>query len=135
MMMQGQPPPMMMQGPPPQFQGPPPDMDPQEMMYRQQMMQAQQQMGQAQQPPPQQFVPQADHGALKSILKKSSFGMGNKMKYPIIVSIIFLLLNSKLVWRQIIQLPMMGGAEPSIIALVVNAVLAGIAFYFISKFV
>ena len=34
--------------------------------------------------------------------------------------------------KQIIKLPMMGMVEPSIIALIVNSILAGIVFYIIS---
>jgi hypothetical protein len=48
--------------------------------------------------------------------------------------VIFLLLNSKMVWKQIMLLPFMGGLDPSIVALVFNSVLAGLAFYLVSNF-
>ena len=58
-----------------------------------------------------------------------------KFKYAVIVTVVFLLLNSKIVWSQIIKLPFMGTMEPSIIALIINSILAGIVFYFISNMV
>ena len=39
-----------------------------------------------------------------------------------------------MIWKQIIKLPMMGTVDPSILALIVNAILAGIIFYFINNF-
>ena len=144
------PPPQQM-GPPPQMgqMGPPPQMGPQmgpqmdpreaQMMMEQQMLQQQamQQQG-YQQPPP----PNVNFGGGRGILKKSSFGKSSfgaafessTFKNAILVIAIFLLLNSKLIWKQIIQLPFMGSVEPSIIALIVNAIIAGMAFYLISNF-
>jgi hypothetical protein len=56
------------------------------------------------------------------------------VKNAVLVVIIFFLLNSKIIWKQIIQFPFMGGVEPSIVALVVNAILAGMVFYLVSTF-
>jgi hypothetical protein len=50
-----------------------------------------------------------------------------------LVACIFVLLNSKIIWTQIIKFPFMGNVEPSIVALLVNSVLAGVIFYIISK--
>jgi hypothetical protein len=133
MMQQGPPPQMMQQGPPPQMmqQGPPP-----------QMMQGG--------PPPHQMMqggpdyPNAvgpmgkvNFGAIKG----SKSGLGDNktnkhnIKYAFIVALIFIILNSKIIWKQITKLPFMGTVEPSIIALVVNSILAGIIYYIITTFV
>ncbi len=111
--------------PPPQQQmdprlagGPPPQQYQQEQVYQQQMPPV----------PPIKF-------------KKSNFGASSDyvdfssvtFKYAVIVACIFVLLNSKIIWKQIIQFPFMGGAEPSILALFVNSILAGIIFYILSK--
>jgi hypothetical protein len=118
---QFQQPPMQM---PPQFQQPPP-----------------MQMPQYQQPPSQPIeVPQQiqipSKTSMKPILKKSSFGSsGSNMKTALLVVVIFFMFNSKIFWRQITRLPMMGGFEPSIIALIVNSILAGLVFYFLSKLI
>jgi len=56
-------------------------------------------------------------------------------KYAIVVTIIFILLNSKIIWTQISRLPFMGSFEPSILALLFNSVLSGVLFYIIIKFV
>ena len=56
-------------------------------------------------------------------------------KYAVIVTCIFLLLNSKIIWKQIIQFPFMGTMEPSIVALIINSILAGIVFYVMSNFI
>lgn len=111
------------QQPPPQFQQPPPQ-------YQQQQ-------------PHQIEIPQEIQIPSKSkpILKKSSFtlpGSGNgsgNMKTAMLVVVIFFMFNSKIFWRQITRLPMMGGFEPSIIALIVNSLLAGIVFYILSKLI
>ena len=74
-----------------------------------------------------------------STFKKESFKQGfnikedDKLKYSIYVCLIFIILNSKIVWKQIIKLPLMGSIEPSIIALILNSLLAGIFFYAILK--
>jgi hypothetical protein len=70
--------------------------------------------------------------------KKSMFGAtteSDTFKNAILVAVIFVVLNSKIVWRQIIKLPFMGSVEPSMIALVINSLLAAIAYYIITKFV
>jgi hypothetical protein len=127
-------------GPPPQM-GPQmgPQMDPREaqMMMEQQMLQQQ-----AMQQQPQMIQPNVNFGGGRGILKKSSFGKSSfgaafessTFKNAILVIAIFLLLNSKLIWKQIIQLPFMGSVEPSMIALIANAIIAGMAFYLISNF-
>ena len=65
---------------------------------------------------------------------KDNFGLSDKnSKNTLIVIVIFILLNSKIIWRTISRLPMMGSVEPSILALIVNSVLAGIVFYILSS--
>ena len=109
-------------------------MSPEEQYMRQQM--AMQQQQQQQQAPP--SVQQ------KSILKKTSkFGGSGTpfdfdsvtFKNGLLVAAIFLILNSKIIWSQIMKIPFMGSLEPSIIALVTNAILAGIVFYIISNLI
>ena len=102
-------------------------------MIQQQMMQQQmmeQQMMQQQIP--------------KGILKKSSLKNNNSsnkfcfswnnvnIKNSIIVFVLFILLNSRIIWRALSRMPMMGTVEPSILALVVNSLIAGIVFYFVT---
>jgi hypothetical protein len=71
---------------------------------------------------------------------KSTFGFGtfsfnvSEIKNALLVFLIFFILNSKMIWKQIIKLPFMGTVEPSMIALVVNSILAGFLFYIISNF-
>ena len=62
-------------------------------------------------------------------------GDESKLKQTILVIVIFVLLNSKLVWSQLLKLPFMGTVEPSIIALIVNSILAGLAFYILTNLV
>jgi hypothetical protein len=92
-----------------------------------QQQQMQQQMGQPMPAP--QPVP-------KSILKRTSMGpfsINNKnIRNGVIVVVLFILLNSKFIWRALTRIPMMGTFEPSILALIVNSLLAGIVFYIIS---
>ena len=138
----GPPPQMGQMGPPPQMGQMGPQMDPREaqMMMEQQMLQQQvmQQQPQGFQQPP----PNVNFGGGRGILKKPSFGKSSfgaafessTFKNALLVTVIFLLLNSKLIWKQIIQLPFMGTVEPSMIALVENAIIAGMAFYLISNF-
>jgi hypothetical protein len=119
--------------PPPQMmQQQQPTME-QQMMHQQMMQQqmAQQQMAQQQmaQPPELQFQPK-----LRGILKPTSFTFNDsKFKKAVLVAIIFVILNSRIVWTQITKLPFMGGLEPSILALIVNSILAGLVFYIISN--
>jgi len=116
-----------------------PQMEQQAMMQQQQAMMQQQQAMQQQQGYPQQqvYVPQAINRVIPPPLrgKIKSFDMDSQLfKNALLVTIIFVLLNSKLVWKQIIRFPFMGGVEPSIVALVVNSILAGILFYIISNY-
>ena len=125
--------------PPQQQQQPSPE---ELMMMQQRMMQQQQQEQQGQQMPRQMPQPvqqqmqqqQMQQQIPRSILKKPKrFGLNNKnIKNSVIVVVIFILLNSKMIWRALSKMPIMGTVEPSIIALVVNSLLAGIVFYIIS---
>jgi len=113
---------------PHQMQQVPPQMRPQQMPSPEEMyqMQQQQQMMQAQ-AMQQQPVP-------RIIKPKSSFGSSvdsKTLKYSVLVVLIFIILNSKIVWRQIQRLPFMGNMDPSIVALIVNSILAGVVFYLI----
>jgi hypothetical protein len=38
-----------------------------------------------------------------------------------------------MIWRTLQKMPMMGTVDPSILALIVNSVIAGIVFYIISS--
>jgi len=69
--------------------------------------------------------------------KKSMFGSTDSpnFKHAILVAVIFVILNSKIVWRQLIKLPFMGSVEPSMIALIVNSLLAALAYYIITNFI
>ncbi len=86
---------------------------------------------------------QMQHQVPKSILKKASkfskdtpFDFNSiNFKNGLLVAVIFLLLNSKMVWTQIMKIPFMGTLEPSIVALITNAILAGIIFYIISNLI
>jgi len=55
-------------------------------------------------------------------------------KLSALVIFIFILLNHKIIWSQIQKLPFMGSIEPSILALIINSILAGVIFYFVSVF-
>jgi hypothetical protein len=70
----------------------------------------------------------------KSSVSRFSSLKNEKVKPSLVVVCIFLLLNSKMIWKQIIKLPLMGHVEPSIVALIVNAILAGIVFYVITNY-
>ena len=120
--------------PPSGIQQQQPQMSQQEYQARQQQYQQQQQ-----QQPQQERFPQPQETYPKGILKtKSAFGNismdSQNFKNALLVIVIFLLLNSKIIWKQIIQCPMMGSVDPSIVALIVNSILAGIVFYFISNY-
>ena len=126
--------------PPPQQQmeQPPPQVNPMEQqMYEQQMHSNhfQQHRNHQMQPPPPQQAPQfIPKPAIKK--SKSPFGIDTSNKtfrYSLLVVFIFIILNSKIVWKQITRIPMMGTIDPSIIALIVNSVLAGIIFYVITN--
>lgn len=129
-------------------QAPQPQFDPQQVYTRQQGPPPQQ-MGQmaqmAQMPTPQQMAQMPPQMQQQIMQQASSSQMprpyqGKKLlensnaKSAMLVVLIFLLLNSKLVWKQIINLPMMGNVEPSMIALIFNSLLAGIIFYIIINF-
>ena len=144
MMQQGPPPQQMMQqGPPPQMmqQGPPPQMmqqgPPQQMMMQggpppQMMMQGGPDYPNAVGP-----MGKVNFGAIKGTKSGLGDNKTNKhnVKYAFIVALIFIILNSKIIWKQISKLPFMGTVEPSIIALVVNSILAGIIYYIITTFI
>jgi hypothetical protein len=85
-----------------------------------------------QQQPPEFQLQQKPRG----ILKPTSFTFNDsKIKKAVLVAIIFIILNSRIVWTQITKLPLMGGLEPSILALLVNSILAAVVFYIISNIV
>jgi len=102
----------------------------QQMMYQQQMAAAQQQQQKK------VTFEECPVDKVKIPRKKSFFGSmsDDSLKYSILVAIIFLVFNSKLVWKQLCKLPFMGCVDPSIIALVVNSLLAAIVFYIVSKY-
>ena len=120
----------------------------QQQMGAQQMQQQQmgaQQMPQQQQQMPRQMPQQQQQQQVytqnsivnKSIpngIKMGRFNLSDttNRKNAIIVIVIFVLLNSKIAWRAIARIPMMGSVEPSILSLVVNSLLAGIVFYVLS---
>ena len=112
---------------------PPPGLDDSyQQMLMQQQMQIQQQVAAQQQVP---IEPMAIKSKSNFKSKFSSSMKFSDFKLSIFVVLIFFLLNSKIVWKNIIRLPMMGTTDPSIIALIVNSILAGIAFYIISHFI
>ena len=72
-------------------------------------------------------------------LKRANKPMFSKLNMPnfkqaLLVALIFILLNSKMIWKQIIKIPFMGSVEPSIVALIVNSILAGIVFYLVNNY-
>jgi hypothetical protein len=122
----------------------------QQIPQQQQVPQQQQQfVQQTRQPPEQVFMqeqiqmgspePRGSPIEIPIKVKKSLFGStsstDNTKKYALLVAVIFIILNSKIVWRQIIKLPFMGSVEPSMIALIINSLLAGLAFYIVSTFI
>jgi hypothetical protein len=137
----GGPPQMGQQMDPRAQMGPPPGMgqqpSPEQMRAMQQQMMMQQQMQQQQMQQQQMSQPMpAPQPVPKSILKRTSMGpfsINNKnIRNGVIVVVLFILLNSKFIWRALTRIPMMGTFEPSILALIVNSLLAGIVFYIIS---
>ena len=58
----------------------------------------------------------------------------NKVGEFILVVCIFILLNSKFVYRELSKLPGMGNIDPSLLALIVNSILAGIVFIIVKSF-
>jgi len=142
------PPPQQM-GPPPQQMGPPPQqMGPPPQQMRPQYNEPPQQMRpQYNEPPQYNEVPppryssrnKENYGAPVIIPnKKSNFGSildNSNFKNSLLVVFLFIILNSKLVWKQIQKIPMMGKVEPSMVALIFNSILAGIIFFLIKTFV
>jgi hypothetical protein len=105
----------------------------QQQLYQQQLYE-QQQMEQQQKVFEQQKYAAQEQIVPRGILKKTSFSVSDpSFKEAVLVAIIFVLLNSKIIWSQILKLPFMGGIEPSIMALLVNSILAAIVFYIVSK--
>lgn len=100
-------------------------MDPrQQQMLQQQMMHQQQQMHQQHQ------QHQQHHQS-----KKGGFIDFKSLKLSIVVALIFIILNSKIVWSQFGKLPFMGSMDPSMLALLINSLLSGIIFYIITTYV
>ena len=58
-----------------------------------------------------------------------------ELKFIKMPLVLFILLNSKIIWRQIMKLPFMGSTEPSMIALIVNSLLAAIVYFIITKYI
>ena len=122
--------------PPPQFNPPPPppqfNQQPPEQMYQQQVPPPQFNL-----PPPQMQQQSHQVPNIMKFGKTSRFGASEidsiTFKYSLLVACIFVLLNSKIIWTQIIKFPFMGNFEPSILALLVNSILAGVIFYILSK--
>ena len=129
--------------PPPQQQQP----SPQQIQQMQQMQQQQQQPSpqqMQQQLSPQQMQQMQQHHQMQQqqpvqFSKKSTFGSVDTgsvtFKYTLLVILLFIILNSKIIWKQFARFPMMGQVEPSIIALFVNSLLAGVIFYVVCTFI
>jgi hypothetical protein len=102
----------------------------QQQMMQQQMMEQEQQM--VQQPKPEiKFKPKSC-----GMFNDLNFSFSNsKFKNAVLVSVIFIILNSRIIWTQISRLPFMGNIEPSILALVINSILAGLVYYIISNLI
>ena len=97
-------------------------MDPrQQQMMQQQMMMQQQQMHQQHQQQQQN--------------KKGGFIDFKSLKMSVVVALIFIILNSKIVWSQFGKLPFMGSMDPSMLALLINSILSGIIFYIITTYI
>ena len=131
-------------------QQPPPQMGPQmgqqmgQQMSQEQMAMMQQQAAQQQQAgqqksqssfveyPPSILKNKNVPGLLKMPKNVSFSFQDSTTKNTILVIVLFVILNSRLIWKNISRLPMMGKIEPSIVALGVNSLIAGIAYYIIS---
>ena len=72
---------------------------------------------------------------IKEVFSEVKAGKYYKVKEAAIVVVIFLILNSKIFWSQLMKIPGMGMIEPSIFALISNAILSGVIFYLITKFI
>ena len=71
--------------------------------------------------------------------RKSKFSLDHLMdkseiKNSILVVVLFIFLNSKMIWTQIGKAPLMGSVEPSLLALIINSIIAGIVFYLITTY-
>jgi len=129
-------------GPPPQQMPPnyPPSPPPQQ-MSQSYSSPPPQQMSQSYSPspPPPSHNYKREQGSPVIIpSKKSNFGSvfdNSNFKNSLLVVFLFIILNSKIIWRQIQKLPMMGKVEPSMVALVFNSILAGVIFFLIKTFV
>ena len=98
----------------------------QQQQYQQQM---QYQQMQQQQQQPQIHVQSQPH------FNRFNLSFDDKnLKNTGLVVLIFFILNSKMVWKEIVKIPFMGQVEPSIIALVVNAVIAGVIYYIVTNY-
>jgi hypothetical protein len=134
-----------------QTQNIPQQIIPQQQQYSQQNI-PQQQYPQQQQ---QQSIPENIPQIIPAPEKKSSFKINKSnttsssttksffgefiendkaFKLSALVIFIFILLNHKIIWSQIQKLPFMGSIEPSILALIINSILAGVIFYVVSVF-
>ena len=108
-----------------------------------QQMQQQPQQQMHQQVSPQQMqqiqMQQQQQMQMPQFAKKSNFGKidtdSKTFKYTLLVVLLFIVLNSKIIWKQLSRFPMMVQIEPSIIALFINSLLAGVIFYVICNFV
>lgn len=133
--------------PPPQQQQMPQQMpqqqsvDPQQ-VYQQQMLQQQQQHQQMlQQQQQQQMLQQQQQPIMhpketfKMPTKSSFLSLDDKnVKNSLLVVVLFILLNSKIIWKEITKIPFMGTIEPSILALIVNSIIAGVVYYLITNY-
>ena len=67
--------------------------------------------------------------------KKGGFIDFKSLKMSVVVALIFIILNSKIVWSQFGKLPFMGSMDPSMLALLINSILSGIIFYIITTYI
>jgi len=109
-------------------------MDPEQAQQQQQMDPRQQQMLQQQMMHQQQQMHQ-QHQQHQQQSKKGGFIDFKSLKMSVVVALIFIILNSKIVWSQFGKLPFMGSMDPSMLALLINSLLSGIIFYIITTYV
>ena len=109
-------------------------MDPEQAQQQQQMDPRQQQMLQQQMMHQQQQMHQ-QHQQHQHQSKKGGFIDFKSLKLSVVVALIFIILNSKIVWSQFGKLPFMGSMDPSMLALLINSLLSGIIFYIITTYV
>jgi hypothetical protein len=110
----------------------------QQAMAQQQMMGPPQMQSQPQMmsdPEPSYYMPPTSSaGFAESLRDVFSTGMGYEIKYAVIATLLFVVFNSKIVWKQLLKVPIMGGVEPSVVALGTNGLLFAIIFYIIIKY-